>query len=199
MVLLDGRVAVVTCAGQGIDAAIARGLRSPGAQVVVSDINGDADMSVATDIGGTEVARDATDEQQMRHLVAATARDHGRRELFVNSASMTPDASLQEVTGADFDKAITVHLHAAWPGVREASGVKPGQKTGSIVNISSLFGKSGNPGQTDRSAAKAWIVGLTKAAAKELAHHHVRVNAVHPSLTSTPMTAAAMPPEVLAE
>ena len=71
-------------------------------------------------------------------------------------------------------------------------------KAGSIVNISSLSGKSGNPGQTNYSAAKAGIVGLTKAAAKELAHHNVRVNAVQPGLIRTPMT-AAMSPEVFAE
>lgn len=87
---------------------------------------------------------------------------------------------------------------AAELGVREASAVMREQKTGSIVNISSLSGKSGNPGQTNYSAANAGIVGLTKAADKELAHHNVRVNAIQPGLNRTAMT-EAMDPEIFAE
>jgi 3-oxoacyl-[acyl-carrier protein] reductase len=93
---------------------------------------------------------------------------------------------------------ITVHLRGTWLGVREASAAMREAKSGSIINISSLSGKSGNPGQANYGAAKAGVVGLTKAAAKELAHHNVRVNAVQLGLIRTPMT-AAMPPEVFAE
>ena len=118
--------------------------------------------------------------------------------MFVNNAGITRDASLKKMTVDQFDAVVTVHLRGTWLGVREASAVMREAKTGSIVNISSLSGKSGNPGQTNYSAAKAGIVGLTKAAAKELAHHNVRVNAVQPGLIRTPMT-AAMPPEVFAE
>ncbi|BCO49657.1 hypothetical protein JHV666_33780 [Mycobacterium avium subsp. hominissuis] len=102
------------------------------------------------------------------------------------------------MTVADFDAVITVHLRGTWLGVREAAAVMREQKAGSIVNISSLSDKAGNPGQTNYSAAKAGIVGLTKAAAKEVSHHNVRVNAIQPGLIRTPMT-AAMPPEVFAE
>jgi 3-oxoacyl-[acyl-carrier protein] reductase len=92
---------------------------------------------------------------------------------------------------------ITVHLRGAWLGIRAASAVMREAKSGSIINISSMSGKVGNPGQTNYSAAKAGLVGMTKAAAKELAHHGVRVNAIQPGLIKTPMT-AAMSPEAFA-
>lgn len=196
--LLDSRVAVVTGAGQGIGREIARVLRAHGATVVLADIDADLAKSAAAEIDGVGVACDVTSEEQMRGLVTDTVRDLGRLDVFVNNAGITRDASLKKMTVEDFDTVISVHLRGTWLGVREASAVMRDQKAGSIVNISSLSGKSGNPGQTNYSAAKAGIVGLTKAAAKELAHHNVRVNAIQPGLIRTAMT-EAMPPEIFAE
>lgn len=196
--LLDQRVAVVTGAGQGIGREIARLLRQHGAQVVLADIDGEAAKAAAAEVDGVGLACDVTAEEQMRALVADTVRDFGRLDVFVNNAGITRDASLKKMTVDDFDKVITVHLRGTWLGVREASAVMRERKSGSIVNISSLSGKSGNPGQTNYSAAKAGIVGLTKASAKELAHHNVRVNAIQPGLIRTAMT-EAMPPDIFAE
>jgi 3-oxoacyl-[acyl-carrier protein] reductase len=196
--LLQDRVAVVTGAGQGIGREIARVLTEHGARVVLADVNETAAKEAAADIDAVGVACDVTSEEQMRSLVADTVRDLGRLDLFVNNAGVTRDASLKKMTVDDFDAVITVHLRGTWLGVREASAVMREQKSGNIVNISSLSGKSGNPGQTNYSAAKAGIVGLTKAAAKELAHHNVRVNTIQPGLIRTAMT-EAMPPEVFAE
>lgn len=196
--LLDRRVAVVTGAGQGIGREIARVLRAHGATVVLADIDADLAKSAAAEIEGVGVACDVTSEERMRGLVTDTVRDLGRLDVFVNNAGITRDASLKKMTVEDFDTVISVHLRGTWLGVREASAVMRDQKAGSIVNISSLSGKSGNPGQTNYSAAKAGIVGLTKAAAKELAHHNVRVNAIQPGLIRTAMT-EAMPPEIFAE
>ena len=196
--LLDGRVAIITGAGQGIGRAIARVLTDHGARVVLADIDGDAARAAATELQTVGVACDVTSEDQMRRLVADTLGHFGRLDVFVNNAGITRDASLKRMTVDDFDMVIAVHLRGTWLGVREASAVMREQKSGSIVNISSLSGKSGNPGQTNYSAAKAGIVGLTKAAAKEVAHHNVRVNAVQPGLIRTAMT-AAMPPEIFAE
>ena len=196
--LLDERVAVVTGAGQGIGREIARSLRSFGANVVLVDIDGDSAKAAAEDVGGLGLACDVTSEDQVRAVVADTMGAFGRLDVFVNNAGVTRDASLKKMTVDQFDTVVTVHLRGTWLGVREASAAMREAKSGSIINISSLSGKSGNPGQTNYSAAKAGIVGLTKAAAKELAHHNVRVNAVQPGLIRTPMT-AAMPPEVFAE
>lgn len=195
--LLAERVAVVTGAGQGIGREIARSLRSFGASVVLVDIDGDAAKAAAEGVGGLGLACDVTSEEQVRAVVSDAVGEFGRLDVFVNNG-VTRDASLKKMTVDAFDTVITVHLRGTWLGVREASAVMREAKSGSIINISSLSGKSGNPGQTNYSAAKAGIVGLTKAAAKELAHHNVRVNAVQPGLIRTPMT-AAMPPEVFAE
>jgi 3-oxoacyl-[acyl-carrier protein] reductase len=196
--LLDRRVAVVTGAGQGIGREIARVLTEHGATVVLADIDADLAKSAAAEFDGVGVPCDVTSEEEMRGLVADTVRDLGRLDVFVNNAGITRDASLKKMTVEDFDTVIRVHLRGTWLGVREASAVMRDQKSGSIVNISSLSGKSGNPGQTNYSAAKAGIIGLTKAAAKELAHHNVRVNAIQPGLIRTAMT-EAMPPEIFAE
>jgi len=196
--LLQNRVAVVTGAGQGIGREIARSLGAHGATVVLADIDTDAAKIAAADLGGVGLPCDVTSEDQVRALMAETVHQFGRLDIFVNNAGITRDASLKKMTVEDFDTVITVHLRGTWLGVREASAVMREAKSGSIINISSLSGKSGNPGQTNYSAAKAGIVGLTKAAAKELAHHNIRVNAIQPGLIRTPMT-AAMPPEVFAE
>jgi 3-oxoacyl-[acyl-carrier protein] reductase len=196
--LLDRRVAVVTGAGQGIGREIARVLTEHGATVVLADIDADLAKKAAAELDGVGVPCDVTSEEQMRGLIADTMRDLGRLDVFVNNAGITRDASLKKMTVEDFDTVIKVHLRGTWLGVREASAVMRDQKAGSIVNISSLSGKSGNPGQTNYSAAKAGIVGLTKAAAKELAHHNVRVNAIQPGLIRTAMT-EAMSPEIFAE
>ncbi|MDX1875066.1 3-oxoacyl-ACP reductase FabG [Mycolicibacterium sp. 120266] len=201
--LLQGKVAVVTGAAQGIGLEIARTLHRHGSQVVLADLDCDGARRAAAGIAGAGTdcvgtACDVTAEDQVKQLVATTVRDFGRVDLFVNNAGITRDASLKKMQVADFDAVITVHLRGTWLGVREAAAVMREQRSGSIVNISSLSGKSGNPGQTNYSAAKAGIVGLTKAAAKEVAHHNVRINAVQPGLIRTPMT-AAMPPEVFAQ
>jgi 3-oxoacyl-[acyl-carrier protein] reductase len=196
--LLADRVAIVTGAGQGIGREIARTLHAHGARVVLVDLDGDAAKSAADEIDGLGLACDVTSEDQVKAAVRETVGQFGRLDVFVNNAGITRDASLKKMTVDQFDAVITVHLRGTWLGVREASAVMREAKTGSIINISSLSGKSGNPGQTNYSAAKAGIVGLTKSAAKELAHHNVRVNAVQPGLIRTPMT-EAMPPEIFAE
>lgn len=196
--LLDQRIAVVTGAGQGIGREIARSLTGHGARVVLADIDAGLANLAAAEMGGIGVGCDVTSEEQMHNLVANTVGDFGRLDVFVNNAGITRDASLKKMTAADFDAVIAVHLRGMWLGVREAVAVMREQKSGSIINMSSLSGKSGNPGQTNYSAAKAGIVGLTKAAAKEVAYHKVRVNAIQPGLIRTAMT-AAMPPEVFAE
>jgi 3-oxoacyl-[acyl-carrier protein] reductase len=195
--LLDGQVAVVTGAGQGIGAAIARAVHEHGASVVVADLDGTRASEVADSLGerASAVACDVTDEGSVSGLTTLAVDRFGSLDLFVNNAGITRDASLRKMTIADFRAVMDVHLVGSWLGVRAAAAVMREQGNGSIVNISSISGKVGNPGQTNYSSAKAGVVGLTKAAAKELAVKGVRVNAVQPGLIRTPMT-EAMPAHV---
>jgi 3-oxoacyl-[acyl-carrier protein] reductase len=118
-------------------------------------------------------------------------------DLLVNNAGVTRDGYIAKLTEADFDLVLDVSLKGAWLGTRAVAPLFRQQKSGCIVNISSISGKVGNPGQTNYSAAKAGLIGLTKAAAKELGPSGVRVNAVQPGLIRTAMT-LAMKPEIFA-
>ena len=198
--LLQDRVAIVTGAAQGIGLEIARGFLEHGAQVVITDLDRDAASRAAASLctdRAIGIACDVTQEQAVQAAVDAVVARYGRLDIYVNNAGITRDASLRKMSVDDFDAVIITHLRGSWLGVRAASAVMREAKSGSIINISSLSGKSGNPGQTNYSAAKAGIVGLTKAAAKEVAHHGVRINAIQPGLIRTAMT-AAMPPDVFA-
>lgn len=197
--LLANRRAIVTGGAQGIGLEIGRLLRDHGARVVLADLDGDRAVEAAAFLGEgvSGSACDVTREDDVARLVEQGLDHLGGVDILVNNAGITRDASLKKMTLDDFDAVITVHLRGAWLGIRAASAVMREQKAGSIINISSMSGKVGNPGQTNYSAAKAGIVGMTKAAAKELAHHGVRVNAVAPGLIRTPMT-EAMPAEAFA-
>jgi 3-oxoacyl-[acyl-carrier protein] reductase len=197
--LLADRTAIVTGGGQGIGLAIARTLVAHGARVTIADLDGERAIEAAGALGPAArgIACDVTDEDDMTALVDGAVAAWGGLDVLVNNAGITRDASLRKMTLADFQAVVTVHLQGTWLGIRAASEVMRAAGSGSIVNISSMSGKVGNPGQTNYSAAKAGIVGMTKAAAKELAHHGVRVNAIQPGLIRTPMT-EAMTPEAYA-
>ena len=106
----------------------------------------------------------------------------GSLDVMVNNAGITRDATMRKMSESDFDLVVAVHLKGCWNGTRVAAGIMREQGSGSIVNLSSISGKVGFFGQTNYSAAKAGIIGLTKAAAKEVASTGVRVNAIQPGL-----------------
>ncbi len=136
-----------------------------------------------------------TSESEVAELAATCVKQAGSLDFWVNNAGITRDKTMRNMTLDDFRAVIDVHLVGGWLGIRAAAEVMREHKRGAIVNMSSISGKVGNPGQTNYSSAKAGLVGLTKAAAKELARYGVRVNAVQPGLIRTAMT-AAMKPEV---
>ncbi|MGC0366049.1 3-oxoacyl-[acyl-carrier protein] reductase [Rhodococcus sp. 27YEA15] len=192
MRLLDGKVAVVTGGAQGIGLEIARAFIDEGATVVIGDINERVGTAAVDELGGQSVARfvscDVRDSQQVEAMLDLAENDFGPLDVMVNNAGMTRDATMRKMTEQDFDDVIAVHLKGAWNGTRAAAARMRERETGAIVNISSISGKVGMLGQTNYSAAKAGIVGLTKAAAKEVAFKNVRVNAVQPGLVRTAMT-----------
>jgi 3-oxoacyl-[acyl-carrier protein] reductase len=205
MALLDNQVAVITGAARGIGYAIATTLHEHGAQVVIADLDSDLAAAAAQKLtadshgpaGATGVRCDVTDEDDVRTLVQSTVTQHGGLHVFVNNAGITRDKTLRKMTSEQFRSVIDVHLYGAWLGTKYAAeAMRPSQR-GAIVNISSISGKVGMFGQTNYSAAKAGIVGLTKASAKELAPDGIRVNAIQPGLIRTAMT-EAVPADVYA-
>ncbi|MFV2177153.1 3-oxoacyl-ACP reductase FabG [Actinomadura sp. LOL_016] len=186
---------MVTGGAQGIGRETARVLAEQGARVLIGDLDADQAERTAKELsrdGARVEARrcDVTSETDVQELVDACVGGFGSLDVMVNNAGITRDATMRTMTPADFDSVIEVHLRGAWLGTRAASLVMREQRRGSIVNLSSISGKVGNIGQTNYSAAKAGIVGLTKAAAKETAYLGVRVNAIQPGLIRTAMTAA---------
>ncbi len=197
MGLLDDKTAVVTGGAQGLGLAMAEAFVAQGARVVLGDLNPETAAHAADALNerhGAEVALaqrcDVVEADQVAHLVAVAGQRFGRLDIMVNNAGITRDASLRKMTEDQFDQVIDVHLKGCWLGTRAASAVMREQGSGSIINISSLSGKVGLPGQTNYSAAKAGIVGLSKAAAKELGHLGVRVNVIQPGLIRSAMTEA---------
>lgn len=195
MRLLEDQVAVVTGAAQGIGFAIARTFAEQGAAVVVADVSGEAAEEAKGSIKslGAEamaVEADVREPEQVQAMVKAASSQFGSLDVLVNNAGITRDATMRKMKLEDWQAVIDVHLKGTFLATQAASLVMREQKRGSIVNISSISGKVGMVGQTNYSAAKAGIVGLTKAAAKELAHHGVRVNAIQPGLIRTAMTTA---------
>lgn len=199
MSLLEGKVAVVTGGARGLGLAMARTFQGEGASVVIADLDKEQLAAAHDELGGgadvTTVVADVTSADDVDALVAAAVETYGSLDVMVNNAGITRDATMRKMTEDQFDQVISVHLKGCWNGTRAAAAVMREQKSGSIINISSLSGKVGLVGQTNYSAAKAGIVGLSKAAAKEVAHDGVRVNVIQPGLIRSAMT-EAMPQRI---
>ncbi len=199
MALLAGRTAVITGGAQGLGLAIAERFLAEGARVVLGDLNLEATQAAAEGLGSAALARgvrcDVTSAADVDALIAVALDAFGGLDIMVNNAGITRDATMRKMTEQDFGEVIDVHLKGTWNGTRAAAAVMREQGRGAIINMSSISGKVGFVGQTNYSAAKAGIVGLTKAAAKELAHLGVRVNAIQPGLIRSAMT-EAMPQRI---
>lgn len=204
MGLLDNKTAVITGGAQGLGLAMAQAFVAEGARVVLADLDGsaaeaaaqslDSDAEVAGQVA-IGVACNVISADQVEAALEAAVSHFGSLDIVVNNAGITRDATMRTMTEEQFDQVISVHLKGCWNGTRLAAARMREQKSGSIINISSISGKVGMVGQTNYSAAKAGIVGLTKAAAKEMAHHGVRVNAIQPGLIRSAMT-EAMPERI---
>jgi 3-oxoacyl-[acyl-carrier protein] reductase len=196
---LAGRVAVVTGASRGIGLAIARLLAEDGASVVVSGRDADRLDAAAKQLeglggGALAVVADAARREDADRLAAAARERFGRIDVLVNNAGITRDQLLVRMKDDDWDQVLDTNLRGVFLMTRAVAKVMMRQRGGRIVNISSTAGAMGNAGQVNYSAAKAGVIGLTKAAARELAHWNILVNAVAPGLVDTDM-AAAIPGE----
>ena len=193
---MEGKVALVTGGARGIGRAIALELAKGGA-IVVINYNGSQDkaMDLKQEIesrgGRAEIYQcNVSDFAKCEELVQGIVKQFGSLDILVNNAGITKDGLLMKMSEEDFDKVIDVNLKGAFNTIRFASRQMLKQKSGRIINLSSVVGVAGNAGQANYASSKAGIIGLTKAAAKELASRGITVNAIAPGFIETDMTDA---------
>lgn len=177
--------ALVTGAGKGIGRAIAERLAADGAKVCVQDLDADAAARVAEAIGGTAVGGDVANEGDVEAAFAHAERAFGAVTLLVSNAGIVTQGRLVDLSVADFDRMIAVHLRGTFLTCRRALPAMLAAGSGVIVNIASQLGQIGGVELTHYAAAKAGIVGLTKSLAREVSAEGVRVNAVAPGPIET--------------
>ena len=190
---LEGKVALVTGASYGIGFAIASAFAEQGATICFNDINQElVDKGLASyaekGIKAHGYVCDFTDEPAVQAMVATIAKEVGTIDILVNNAGITRDGLLMKMSEEDFDAVLDTNLKGAFHTIQAVSRQMLKQRSGRIVNISSVVGVSGNAGQANYAASKAGIIGLTKAVAKELGSRGITVNAVAPGFIDTDMT-----------
>ncbi|MEA5451361.1 3-oxoacyl-[acyl-carrier-protein] reductase [Leptolyngbya sp. CCNP1308] len=191
---LEGQVAVVTGASRGIGKAVAIALGAAKAQVVVNYARSSAAANeVVAEIiagGGSAIAMqaDVSQPDQVDALISGTLEKFGRVDILVNNAGITRDTLLLRMKLEDWQAVIDLNLTGVFLCTRAVAKIMLKQRSGRIINIASVAGQMGNPGQANYSAAKAGVIGFTKTVAKELASRGITVNAVAPGFIETDMT-----------
>ena len=196
---LGGKIAIITGGSRGIGAAIAALLAEHGAAVVVSGRDAERLQHAVQELeerGATVhgVVADASRREDVDRLVEVAKERFGRVDILVNNAGITRDGLLIRMKDEDWDRVMETNLRGAFLMTRATAKLMVRQRSGRIINIASTAGAMGSAGQANYSAAKAGLIGLTKATARELAHWGILVNAVAPGLIETDM-AAAIPAE----
>lgn len=196
--VIEPRIAIVTGASRGIGRAIAVRLGADGRVVVLVSRSADTLEEVRLEIeeaGGAAEARpcDIADSDALAGLVEDVANTHGRLDILVNNAGITRDGLLLRMSDEDFDRVIQVNLRSAFVACRAAARPMMRGRFGRIINISSVTGIVGNPGQANYAAAKAGLIGLTKSLAKELGSKGITANVVAPGFVETSMVEAMTP------
>ncbi|KOA19054.1 3-oxoacyl-[acyl-carrier-protein] reductase FabG [Clostridium homopropionicum DSM 5847] len=191
---LKGKNAIVTGASRGIGRAIALKLAELGCNLVLnyrSDINSVQEVAKEIEAIGVKavvVQGDVSSFEEAKKIVDAAKENLGSIDILVNNAGITKDTLIMRMKEEDFDKVIEVNLKGAFNCIRHTVPIMIKQKSGRIINISSVVGLSGNAGQVNYAAAKAGIIGITKSVAKEIASRGITVNAVAPGFIETDMT-----------
>ena len=192
--MMKGKIALITGAGKGIGAAIARKMSEQGATVIINYSHSkEAAANVMEEIlssgGQAEIYPcDVSDDEAVKTMIADIVKKHGRLDILVNNAGVTKDGLLMRMKPEDFDRVINVNLKGTFHCIQNATRIMMKQRYGRIINISSVVGLYGNAGQANYAASKAGIIGLTKAAAKELGSRGITVNAIAPGFIQTEMT-----------
>lgn len=201
MKLLEGKTAVITGAARGIGKAIALRFAAEGANIAFTDLAyNESVQALETELSAMGVkakgyASNAANFADTTEVVGKIMQDFGRIDVLVNNAGITRDTLLMRMTEEQWDLVINVNLKSVFNFTKIVQAIMLKQKSGSIINMSSVVGVSGNAGQSNYSASKAGIIGFTKSIAKELGSRNIRCNAIAPGFIITEMT-AALPEEV---
>lgn len=192
--MLTGKVALVTGASRGIGRQIAKTLAGLGATVIIN-YNGSADAAAKvqeeiTGEGGAAACYqcNVADHDQVKEMVTWIVKTYKSLDILVNNAGITKDTLMMAMSEDDFDSVVNINLKGTFNCIKHASRQMLRQKSGRIVNISSVVGRAGNAGQANYAASKAGVIGLTMSAAKELGSRGITVNAVAPGFIATEMT-----------
>ncbi len=193
--MMNGQVALVTGASRGIGQAISLKLAAEGIFVIATattDTGAEATVAAILAQGGAAkaVRLDVANSAEVEALIKNIAAEHGRLDILVNNAGITKDGLMMRMKDSDWDSVLDTNLKGSFNCMREASKIMTKARYGRVVNISSVVGEMGNPGQANYCASKAGLFGLTKSAARELAKRNITVNAVAPGFIETDMTAA---------
>ena len=201
MGLLDNKVALITGAGRGIGKAIALRFAQEGCNIAFTDIAlNDVVMETETELAALGVkvkayASNAANFEETHKVVDEIVKDFGRIDILVNNAGITKDTALKRMTEEQWDSVINVNLKSVFNFTKAVQPVMWKQAGGSVINMSSVVGVSGNANQCNYSASKAGIIGFTKSAAKEMGVRNIRHNAIAPGFIITAMT-NALPEDV---
>ena len=204
MKLLEGKVALVTGAARGIGKAVALKFAAEGADIAFTDLvideNGQKTKSEIEAFGVRvlAIASNAANFEECHNVVDTIVKEFGRLDILVNNAGITKDGLMLRMSEAQWHAVINVNLKSAFNFIHAVSPVMMRQKSGSIINMSSVVGVHGNAGQCNYSASKAGMIGLAKSIGQELGPRGIRANAVAPGFIITDMT-AKLPDEIKAD
>lgn len=197
--MLENKTALVTGAGRGIGRAIAIALAKEGAQVIIN-YNGSEERAkevqqmIEADGGKASIYRcNVSDFEACEVMIKYVVKEYGHLDILVNNAGITKDGLIMKMKEEDFDSVLNVNLKGTFNTIRHSARQMLKQKSGKIINISSVSGILGNAGQANYAASKAGVIGLTKTMARELGSRGITVNAIAPGFVDTEMT------EVLSE
>ena len=190
--LFENKVVMVTGGAAGIGRATATGFVKEGAKVAICDVNPEAGKTTAESLGpeATFQQVDVSDNKSVNDWVESVVSQYGQIDVLVNNAGITRDGLIMRMKEADWDAVLNVNLKSAFNCIKAVSKTMVKQRSGRIINLASVVGVIGNPGQANYVASKAGIIGLTKAVAKELASRNITVNVVAPGFIETDMTAS---------
>lgn len=204
MKLLEGKTALITGASRGIGKAIARKFALEGAAIAITNIVEDEEFTSTIDelkalnVFARGYVSNAASHEDSQRVVAQIIIDFGKIDILVNNAGITKDALLMRMSEDQWDAVISVNLKSVFNLTKAVLQTMLKQKNGSIINLSSVVGVSGNAGQSNYSASKAGILGFTKSVARELGSRNIRCNAIAPGFILTEMT-ENLPPDIKSE